>query len=78
MTEAGRAPGSVLFVHAADEAYGADRILLSQMTGLRDRGWAVRLVLPDDIEPGWLSAAAADAGIPTARPVGMTRQAPSS
>ena len=67
MTEAGRAPGSVLFVHAADEAYGADRILLSQMTGLRDRGWAVRLVLPDDIEPGWLSAAAADAGIPTER-----------
>lgn len=58
---------SVLFVHAADEAYGADRILLSQMTGLGQRGWDVRLILPDDVEPGWLSAAAEDAGIPTER-----------
>lgn len=68
-------PGSVLFVHAADEAYGADRILLSQMTGLRGRGWAVRLILPDDVEPGWLSAAADAAGIPTERlPLAVARR----
>jgi glycosyltransferase involved in cell wall biosynthesis len=49
---------SVLFVHASDEAYGADRILLAQMTGLIERGWVVGLVLPDDSPPGWLTASA--------------------
>lgn len=62
-----RGSRSILFVHSADEAYGADRILLSQMVGLRDRGWRIRLALPDDLEPGWLSAAAEAAEIPVER-----------
>jgi glycosyltransferase involved in cell wall biosynthesis len=69
------APGSVLFVHGSDEAYGSDRTLLRQMAGLRERGWTVRLMLPDDVPPGWLSRAASTAGIPIERlPLAVARR----
>lgn len=67
--------GPVLFIHASDEAYGADRTLFRQMLGLHERGWGVRLILPDDIAPGWLSAAAGGAGIPVERrPIAVARR----
>jgi glycosyltransferase involved in cell wall biosynthesis len=66
---------SVLFVHGSDEAYGADRVVLDQMVGLAERGWAVRLVLPDDTAPGWLTRSATEAGIGVERlPVAVARR----
>ena len=59
--------GAVLLLHGSDEAYGADRVLLQLATGLQQRGWEPRVVLPDDVPPGWLSAQLAAAGIPTDR-----------
>jgi glycosyltransferase involved in cell wall biosynthesis len=46
----------ILFVHASDEAYGADRMLHLVATGFRDRGHVPLVLLPADAEPGWLSA----------------------
>ena len=57
----------VLFLHASDEAYGADRVLLTMARGLRDRGRAVAVLLPDDTPPGWLSERLGELGIPVAR-----------
>ena len=66
---------SVLFVHPADEAYGADRILLLAADGLLARGWTVRVLLPDDVAPGWLSAQLTSRGIETRRgPLGAARR----
>ena len=66
---------SVLFVHPADEPYGADRILLLAADGLLARGWSVRVLLPDDVEPGWLSSQLAARGIETRRgPLGAARR----
>ncbi len=60
-------PAPILFVHAADEAYGADRVLLDLVRGLRDRGRRVEVLVPDDLPPGWLSARLAEAGIDVRR-----------
>lgn len=49
------APTTVLVVHAADEAYGADRVLLLAIRGLTERGWRFSVLLPDDVPRGWLS-----------------------
>jgi glycosyltransferase involved in cell wall biosynthesis len=59
--------GDVLFLHASDEAYGADRVLLEMALGLRERGWRPRVILPRDVAPGWLSAQLAEAAVPTQR-----------
>ena len=53
----------ILFLHASDEAYGADRVLLSLVLALRDRGRRVAVILADDLPPGWLSAQLAEEGI---------------
>lgn len=68
-------PGHVLFVHPADEGYGADRILLGLVLGLRDRGWVVAVVLPDDVAPGWLSEQLLGAGVAVERgPLAVARR----
>jgi glycosyltransferase involved in cell wall biosynthesis len=56
-------PVDVLFLHASDEAYGADRVLLSLVLALRDRGQRVAVILADDLPPGWLSAQLTEGGI---------------
>lgn len=48
-------PGSVLFLHPSDEAYGADRMLLGSVAAALSDGRQVRVLLADDSEPGWLS-----------------------
>lgn len=53
-------PPAVLFVHAGAELYGADRILLELVAGLRARGHAVDVVLPG---PGPLHAELARLGV---------------
>jgi glycosyltransferase involved in cell wall biosynthesis len=60
-------PVDVLFLHASDEAYGADRILLSLVLALRDRGLAVAVILADDLPPGWLSSRLVEEGIAVER-----------
>ncbi len=68
-----RAP--VLFVHASDEAYGADRILLDLVLGLSARGWPVEVLVPNDMPPGWLSESLAAAGVAVERmPLGVARR----
>lgn len=47
---------AILFVHPSDEGYGADRVLLSAVEGAIGAGWEVRVLLPHDTEPGWLTA----------------------
>jgi glycosyltransferase involved in cell wall biosynthesis len=58
---------SVLAVHASDEGYGADRVLLQVLLGLRERGWQVAVLVPDDNRPGWLSTTLAANGVPVRR-----------
>ncbi|MCI0347430.1 MAG: glycosyltransferase, partial [Chloroflexi bacterium] len=62
-----RSRSGVLVVHAADEAYGADRVLLDLVLGLRALGWRIEVLLPDDLPPGWLSSQLAAAGIAVRR-----------
>jgi glycosyltransferase involved in cell wall biosynthesis len=57
----------VLFLHASDEAYGADRVLLTMAHGLRERGRAVAVLLPDDTPRGWLSDRLGELGIAVTR-----------
>lgn len=49
-------PASFLFLNPSDDAYGADRVLLSLVDAAREDGAQVRVLLPDDMAPGWLSA----------------------
>jgi glycosyltransferase involved in cell wall biosynthesis len=71
----GRSPGAVLFVHASDEAYGADRVLLRVALAMRDRGRPVRVLVPDDAAPGWLSARLEESGITVVRgPLAIARR----
>jgi glycosyltransferase involved in cell wall biosynthesis len=58
---------TVLAVHASDEGYGADRVLLQVVLGLRERGWQVAVLVPDDNRPGWLSTSLAASGVPVRR-----------
>ena len=46
---------SVLFAHPSDEAYGADRVFLTTVMAAVADGRVVRVLLPDDTAPGWLS-----------------------
>jgi glycosyltransferase involved in cell wall biosynthesis len=65
----------ILFAHAADEAYGADRILLQAVVELAARGWEPVVVLPDDTEPGWLTSRLGEAGVPVRRgPLAVARR----
>ena len=65
----------MLVAHAADEAYGADRVLLQALTGLAARGWQPTVVLPDDTAPGWLSERLGEAGIAVRRgPLAVARR----
>ena len=60
---ASRSRQSILFVHPSDEAYGADRVFLASVTaGLAD-GRRVRVLLPDDTSPGWLSDRLREIGV---------------
>ena len=72
------APGrihSILFVHGSDEAYGADRVLIDIVLGLRERGHRVAVLIPDDVPPGWLSERLAGAGISVERgPLAVARR----
>lgn len=47
---------NVLVLHSSDEAYGSDRMCVEFVRNLVDRGCQVTVGLPDDSEPGWLSA----------------------
>lgn len=47
---------NVLVLHSSDEAYGSDRMCVEFVRNLVDRGCHVTVGLPDDSEPGWLSA----------------------
>lgn len=57
----------VLFLHPSDEAYGADRILLTLAVELKGRGHEVCVLVADDGEEGWLSRTLAASGIRCAR-----------
>ena len=57
----------ILFLHPSDEQYGADRVLRAAVTGMRDRGHAVRVLVADDSSPGWLSERLAADGIEVRR-----------
>jgi len=56
------AAGRVLWVSGQSERYGADRSLFTAVTGLRDRGWRVEVVVPG---PGGLRDDLDAAGVPT-------------
>ncbi len=59
------APIRVLFVHAADELYGSDVILLAIVRGLDPRRAVATVVLPNDLPyEGRLTSALRDAGVP--------------
>ena len=62
-------PTNVLFLHPSDEAYGADRVLLDIVLGLRERGHSVSVLLADDLPSGWLSARLVEAGVHVRRTV---------
>jgi glycosyltransferase involved in cell wall biosynthesis len=58
---------SILFVHPSDEAYGADRILLSVVGAAVADGLRARVLLPDDTSPGWLTDRLREMGVPVNR-----------
>jgi glycosyltransferase involved in cell wall biosynthesis len=71
-----RGPAGVLVLHASDELYGSDRVLLDVLTRLdRDRLRPL-VALPDDVPGGGaLSAALTGAGIEVERhPLGVLRR----
>jgi len=53
-------PPSILFVHAGAELYGADRVLLELLSGLRNSGHRLQVVLP---APGPLHSHIAGLGV---------------
>ena len=59
MAPSGRQPGSILFLHPSDDAYGADRVLLDTVEAALAQGRRVEVLLANDGPPGWLSAALA-------------------
>lgn len=65
--EPGQRARSVLFLQPSDEAYGADRVLLRLATGLRERGWRVKVLVSDDQPAGWLSQRLQEASIDVSR-----------
>jgi glycosyltransferase involved in cell wall biosynthesis/O-antigen/teichoic acid export membrane protein len=66
---------AILFLHPADEAYGADRVLLQAVEAVLDAGWKARVLLPDDQPPGWLSAQLDDLGVEVSRgPLAVARR----
>jgi glycosyltransferase involved in cell wall biosynthesis len=54
---------AVLFLHPADEGYGADRVLLIAVDGLIAKGWTAMVLFPDDVDAGWLSGQLAARGV---------------
>jgi glycosyltransferase involved in cell wall biosynthesis len=58
------APANVLFVHAGAELYGADRVLLELLAGLKDLGHGLHVVLPG---PGPLTEEIGKLGVPVHR-----------
>ena len=52
---------NILFVHAGAELYGADRVLLELLAGLKQSGHGLHVVLPT---PGPLHAEIAQLGVP--------------
>lgn len=55
---------NILFVHAGAELYGADRVLLELLAGLKERGYGLHVVLPG---PGPLNAEIERLGVPVYR-----------
>jgi glycosyltransferase involved in cell wall biosynthesis len=45
----------ILFLHSSDEAFGSDRVVLALVELALSQGRAVRVLLPDDTPPGWLT-----------------------
>jgi glycosyltransferase involved in cell wall biosynthesis len=56
-------PPSILFLHPSDEGYGADRILLATVLGLRRAGYLTTVLLPREPGDGWLSTRLLEQGI---------------
>lgn len=56
--------GPILFIHSADEAYGADRVLLTMVAGCLEQGREAIVLLPDDSGPGWLNDELTKLGVP--------------
>lgn len=66
---------AILFLHPADEGYGADRVLLAAVTAAREAGWEARVMLPDDQPPGWLTAQLTAIGVEVTRgPLAVARR----
>ena len=69
-------PHGVLYVHSADEAYGADRVLLGTIRSNLRNGRPSFVLLPDDSPPGWLSEQLEALGVPYSRgPLAVARRA---
>jgi glycosyltransferase involved in cell wall biosynthesis len=49
-------PGAILFLHSGDDGFGSDRVLVAMVDVAKGMGAAVRVLLPDDVADGWLSA----------------------
>lgn len=58
---------SILFLHAADDRYGADRILVQMVQLAVEAGSAVCVLLPDDTVPGWVTRQLETMGVPMVR-----------
>jgi glycosyltransferase involved in cell wall biosynthesis len=69
-------PGNrILLLHSADEAYGSDRVLLSVATYLNQAEAQVRVLLPDDAPPGWLTDRLTEIGVDVRHgPLGIARR----
>lgn len=69
-------PRGVLFLHSADEAYGADRVLLTTVRSNLRHGRPCFVLLPDDSPAGWLSEQLSSLGVPYDRgPLAVARRA---
>lgn len=65
----------ILLLHSADEAYGSDRVLLSVANYLRQTETQVRVLLPDDSHPGWLTDRLTEIGVDVCHgPLGIARR----
>lgn len=59
----------ILFLHSSDEAFGSDRVLLALVEVAISQGRPVRVLLPDDTAPGWLTGQLQARGVQAERAV---------
>jgi len=62
-------PAPVLFLHSSDEAFGSDRVMLALVDLALSQGRRVRVLLPDDSPPGWLTGQLQARGVQPRRAV---------